>query len=126
VTLVIVAITAAFMLLDVVWPETSDVRSPGVLFGAFMALGNTLGPAARFRDWLIVTAAGLPAVLVVGLIVDQVRPLDSQPAWAYHLSTAFAGWVGCLTGIWVSQLRVRRRRAKAMASSGPSRTTLER
>ena len=106
VTLVIVAITGVLMLLGVVWPQTADDRAPTAMLGAFIALGNTLGQAARFRDWLIVAAA-LPVALAVGLIIDQIRPFDSQSAWAYQLSTAFAAWVGCLAGIWISQLRVR-------------------
>ncbi|WP_426507326.1 hypothetical protein ACPPVO_54125 [Dactylosporangium sp. McL0621] len=121
VTLVIVAITAAFVLLDVVWPETPGTLWPLVLFSGLMTVGITLGPA--FRDKIVPLA---PAVILVGLIVGQAWPLASQPAWAYHLSTAFAGWVGCLAVIWVSQLRARRRRAKAIASSSPSRTTHER
>ncbi|MER7009155.1 hypothetical protein ABT297_39775 [Dactylosporangium sp. NPDC000555] len=125
VTVAVVAMSVVLFLLDVIWPGTPK-GFPRVPFAA--ALGPlivTFSPAARSRvRHLIITAIVLLLVaLVVLFIADQIRPLHSQPGWAYFLSNALAGWVGSAAAIWVTWLRVKRRHAQAIASSSPSRTT---
>lgn len=124
-TLVIVAITGASLLLDVLWPTAAAGGASTVPFGAVMALGYSLGQGARLWDWVIATAAVLPVAVAVELSIDQVWALDSQSGSVRRLSGALAGWVGCLAGIWVSQLRFRRR-ARAVTSEEPISDVLER
>ncbi|WP_432976054.1 hypothetical protein [Dactylosporangium sp. CA-233914] len=123
ITVVILAMSTALLLLDVVWPGT-PTGFPRVPFAAPVGLLSImLGPTARSRGWLISTAVVLLVASVVLLVADQIRPLYLQPAWAYFLSNALAGWVGGVAAIWVTWLRVKRRHAQAIAGNGPSRAT---
>ena len=107
VTLVIVAITAGLVVIDALWPATSYELTPTVLFGAFLALADTLQATSWVRRLFIVVLVGLPVALGVGLVIDQIWPLHAQPRWTYYLSAACAAWIGCLACIGVVQLRPR-------------------
>jgi len=111
VTLVTAAITAGLVMIDALWSATSYELTPTVLFGAFLALAGTLGATSWVRKLFVVVLVGLPVALGVGLVIDQVWPLHSQPRWTYHLSAAAAAWTGCLVCIALVQLTARRRRA---------------
>jgi hypothetical protein len=118
VTLVIAAITAGLVLVDALWSAASYELTPTVLFGAFLALADTLRRAtSSFRRLVLVVAVGLPVALGVGLVIDQIWPLRTQPHWTYYLSAAGAAWTGCLACIGLVQLSARR--SKGQSSDRP-------
>lgn len=116
----IVALAASVsVLLDVVWPPAANSATGMAWLGGFWALDEALGPVRRFRAKMVLLAVLLAAAGVVWGVADLVWPLEPQPTWLRHLSSICVAWVSCLAVIGLIELRVRRQRAKATASSGP-------
>ncbi|MEV8517714.1 hypothetical protein [Dactylosporangium sp. NPDC051484] len=108
VTMAVVFMSTAGLILHVVWPRTS-APNPAV-FAACVAAISPASPS-RVRHVITTVAVFLPVALVVLFIAHEIRPLHSQPWWAYFLSNALAGWIGGTAAIWVTWLRAKRRHA---------------